>query len=73
MHTNTHFNTHGLCVVVLHREIKLDTSVTDYFHADGYLAETKFRTHVGRLLGQYERLDASSEPRPKALTPGKQD
>jgi hypothetical protein len=28
---------------------------------------------VAKLLKQYERLDASSGPRPKALTPGKQD
>eukprot|EP00879_Flechtneria_rotunda_P002281 GHRR01002473.1.p1 GENE.GHRR01002473.1~~GHRR01002473.1.p1 ORF type:complete len:208 (+),score=50.88 GHRR01002473.1:447-1070(+) len=57
----------------LDREIKLETSVTDYFHSDGYLAEAKFKHHVAKLLGQYERLDASSDPRPKALTPGKQD
>lgn len=55
------------------REIKLETSVTDYFHADGYLAEAKYKHHVAKLLGQYERLDASSDPRPKALNPGKQD
>jgi hypothetical protein len=53
-----------------YRQIKLETSVTDYFHSDGYLAETKFKNHVAKLLSQYERLDASSAPRPKALNPG---
>eukprot|EP00882_Tetradesmus_deserticola_P010925 GHRQ01011552.1.p1 GENE.GHRQ01011552.1~~GHRQ01011552.1.p1 ORF type:complete len:204 (+),score=77.20 GHRQ01011552.1:415-1026(+) len=57
----------------LDREVKMETSVTDYFHADGYLAEAKFKHHVAKLLSQYERLDASSDPRPKALNPGKQD
>lgn len=57
----------------LDREIKLETSVTDYFHSDGYLAEAKYKHHVARLLSQYEKLDASSDPRPKALNPGKQD
>jgi hypothetical protein len=55
------------------REVKLEVSVTDYFHADGYLAEAKWCKDVAKLLKQYERLDASSAPRPKALTPGKQD
>ncbi len=53
------------------REVKLSTSVTDYFHEDGYLAEPKFRHTVSKLLSQYERLDASSAPRPKALNPKK--
>uniref|UniRef100_A0A383W038 Signal peptidase complex subunit 2 n=1 Tax=Tetradesmus obliquus TaxID=3088 RepID=A0A383W038_TETOB len=57
----------------LDREVKMETSVTDYFHSDGYLAEAKYKHHVAKLLSQYERLDASSDPRPKALNPGKQD
>lgn len=35
-----------------HREIKLATSVTDFFHSDGYLAENKFRNTVSKLLSQ---------------------
>eukprot|EP00775_Hariotina_reticulata_P008654 gene8654-8835_t len=58
----------------LDRQIKLETSVTDYFHSDGYLAESKFKNRVAKLLDQYEKFDASSAPRPKALNPGgKQD
>lgn len=58
------------CVLaILCREIKLETSVTDYFHQDGYLAEAKFRGHVSKLLQQYER---SSYPKPNALNPKKQ-
>jgi hypothetical protein len=53
--------------------VKLEVSVSDYFHSDGYLAEAKWSKDVAKLLKQYERLDASSAPRPKALTPGKQD
>jgi hypothetical protein len=45
--------------------------VTAYFHSDGYLAESKFRGHVQKLLGQYELLDRVHE-RPKALNPKKQ-
>jgi hypothetical protein len=55
------------------REVKLEVSVSDYFHEDGYLAEHKWAKDVAKLLKQYERLDASSAPRPKALNPGKQD
>jgi hypothetical protein len=55
------------------REVKLEGSVTDYFHEDGYLADHKWAKDVAKLLKQYELLDASSAPRPKALTPGKQD
>lgn len=51
----------------------IQVPITDYFHEDGYLAEHKFTKDVVQLLKQYERLDASSAPRPKALTPGKQD
>jgi hypothetical protein len=55
------------------REVKLDTAVTAYFHADGYLAEQKFRGHVAKLLSQYELLDRAHEgSRPKALNPKKQ-
>jgi hypothetical protein len=35
--------------------------------------QSKYKHHVAKLLSQYERLDASSDPRPKALNPGKQD
>ena len=56
-----------------HREVKLDTTVTSYFHSDGYLAEAKFRGHVSKLVGQYELLDKAHEgSRPKALNPKKQ-
>lgn len=55
------------------REVKLDTSITSYFHSDGYLAESKFRSHVQKLLSQYELLDKVHEgSRPKALNPKKQ-
>jgi hypothetical protein len=55
------------------REVKLDTSVSSYFHADGYLAEPKFRSHVQKLLSQYELIDKAHEgSRPKALNPKKQ-
>ncbi|KAF8071279.1 signal peptidase complex subunit 2 [Scenedesmus sp. PABB004] len=54
----------------LDREIKLETPITDYFHADGHLAEARYKSRVAKLLSQYERLDASSDPRPKALNPG---
>lgn len=62
-----------VCVLSCCREVKMQASVTDYFHEDGYLAENKFTKDIAKLLRQYERLDASSAPRPKALTPGKQD
>lgn len=32
------------------REVKLDTTVTSYFHADGYLAEAKFRCGAANPL-----------------------
>jgi hypothetical protein len=51
----------------------MQASVTAYYHTDGYLAHHKFARDVGKLLKQFERLDAASGPRPKALTPGKQD
>ncbi|GBF93955.1 signal peptidase complex subunit 2-like [Raphidocelis subcapitata] len=55
------------------REVKLDTSVCSYFHSDGYLADSKFRGHVQKLLSQYERIDKAHEgSRPKALNPKKQ-
>lgn len=53
-----------------HREVKLEVSVSDYFHEDGYLAEAKWSKDVAKLLKQYQLLDASSAPRPKALNPG---
>lgn len=45
----------------------LETSVANYFHADGLLAEAKWRAHVRRLLQQYER-SATEAPtvRPRA-------
>ena len=55
------------------REVQLDTSITSYFHSDGYLAEAKFRSHVQKLVSQYELLDKAHEgSRPKALNPKKQ-
>lgn len=44
--------------------------MSDYFHEDGYLAEAKWSKDVAKLLKQYQLLDASSAPRPKALNPG---
>jgi hypothetical protein len=53
--------------------VQLESSITSYFHADGYLAESKFRTHVQKLLSQYELIDKAHEgSRPKALNPKKQ-
>jgi len=45
----------------------LETTVATYFHADGLLAEAKWRAHVRRLLAQYERSrDEAPAPRPRA-------
>jgi hypothetical protein len=33
-------------------------SITNYFHADGYLAEARFKHDVEKLLGQYEQLES---------------
>lgn len=63
----------SLAVVSVCREVMMQASVAAYFHSDGYLAHHKFTKDVAKLLKQYELLDASSAPRPKALTPGKQD
>ncbi len=60
------------CDCLCHREVQLEASVTDYFHEDGYLADAKWRSHVSKLLSEYERMDAASAPRPFALNPKKQ-
>jgi hypothetical protein len=45
-----------------------------FAHAAAACLQAKYKHHVAKLLSQYERLDASSAPRPKALNPGsKQD
>jgi hypothetical protein len=45
----------------------LETSAANYFHADGAMAEAKWRAHVRRLLAQYERSqEAPAPPRPRA-------
>jgi hypothetical protein len=33
--------TAAVCIALLRREVKMETSVTDYFHSDGYLAEVR--------------------------------
>jgi hypothetical protein len=46
---------------------KLETSVANYFHSDGVMAEVKWRAHVRRLLSQYERSSAEAPAqRPRA-------
>lgn len=51
----------------------MEVSIGAYFHSDGYLAESKLRSHVQKLLSQYELLDKVHEgSRPKALNPKKQ-
>lgn len=46
---------------------KLETSVANYFHSDGVMAEAKWRAHVRRLLSQYERSSAEAPAqRPRA-------
>lgn len=37
------------------REIRMAVSVGEYFHADGYLAEAKFRKDTEKLLLQFEQ------------------
>jgi hypothetical protein len=45
------FPTAAVCIALLRREVKMETSVTDYFHADGYLAEVRcFVCHASCLL-----------------------
>jgi hypothetical protein len=55
---------------VRHREVQLETTITDYFHGDGFLNEAKYRGDVTKLLDQYRRLEASST-RPAAWNPKK--
>lgn len=45
---------------------KLETSVANYFYADGVLAEAKWRAHVRRLLSQYELSAEAPAQRPRA-------
>ncbi|KIY98142.1 hypothetical protein MNEG_9820 [Monoraphidium neglectum] len=60
------------------REVQLESSITSYFHADGYLAESKFRTHVQKLLSQDDsrrpvgclgRAGAAAAPGAAAMRP----